>query len=168
MAALSHPLIAVIIIGRRSGKERAENKAPRALVRAIMAATMVVPAAKPRPPLIIIAAKRTGNSISYFIKRINEGTITNSSAPNSVRLKKSFPMNTAWGRAESLKTSIVPASSSLTKERDRPERAEKTRMIHKSTAYKNGFSASAILNEPIEKLTATSVVTANIRIALTA
>jgi hypothetical protein len=63
---------------------------------------------------------------------------------------------------------MVPASSSLTKERERPERAEKTRMIHSSTAYRKGFSASPIRKEPMEKLTATRVVTANIKMELTA
>jgi hypothetical protein len=63
---------------------------------------------------------------------------------------------------------MVPASSSFTKERERPERAENTRMIHRSTAYKKGCSASPIRKAPIEKLTAIRVVTANINMALAA
>jgi hypothetical protein len=62
----------------------------------------------------------------------------------------------------------VPASSSLTKERARPDKAEKVRIIHSNTEYKNGLSPSSIRKDPIEKLTAMSVVTANIRIAFRA
>jgi hypothetical protein len=59
----------------------------------------------------------------------------------------------------------VPASSSLTKDRERPDNAEKVRIIHNNTEYKKGRSASSIRKDPMEKLTAMSVVTANIRIA---
>jgi hypothetical protein len=56
----------------------------------------------------------------------------------------------------------------LTKERERPDKAEKTRIIQSNTAYRKGCSASPIRKEPIEKLTAIKVVTANINMALTA
>jgi hypothetical protein len=41
-------------------------------------------------------------------------------------------------------------------------------MIQRSTAYRKGCSASPIRKEPIEKLTAIRVVTANIKMAFTA
>ena len=91
-----------------------------------------------------------------------------SKAPSSAKLNNSFPRNTAWGRAESFNTSMVPASSSLTKERARPDKAEKVRIIHNNTEYRNGLSASSIRKDPMEKLTAISVVTANIRMAFKA
>ena len=63
---------------------------------------------------------------------------------------------------------MVPASSSLTKDRESPDSAENTRMIHNRTPFRNGFSMSPIRKDPMEKLTAMSVVTANMRMALTA
>jgi hypothetical protein len=41
-------------------------------------------------------------------------------------------------------------------------------MIHKSTEYKNGLSAYSMRKDPMEKLTAMRVVTANIRMAFRA
>jgi len=91
-----------------------------------------------------------------------------SKAPNRVKLKNSFPKNTAWGRAESFNTSMVPASSSLTKERASPDKAEKVKIIHNRTENKKGLSASSMRKDPMEKLTAMRVVTANIRMAFRA
>jgi hypothetical protein len=62
----------------------------------------------------------------------------------------------------------VPASSSFTNERERPDKAEKVRMIHNNTEYKKGLSASSMRKDPMEKLTATRVVMANIRMAFRA
>jgi len=60
---------------------------------------------------------------------MNKGTIMRPNADSRVRLNSSFPKKTAWGRAESFSTSIVPASSSLTNDRARPDKAEKVRKI---------------------------------------
>jgi len=63
MAALSQPLIQVIMRGKSKGRDRAENNAPRVLALAIIAAIIVVPAPKPSPPLMIMAIKKPGEFI---------------------------------------------------------------------------------------------------------
>jgi hypothetical protein len=63
IAALSHPLMHVIIRGKSKGSDRTENNAPRALALAIIAAMIVVPAPKPSTPLMTMLRKKPGRLI---------------------------------------------------------------------------------------------------------